>query len=353
MISVIGGGPAGCYTAYLLAKSGKQVSLFEEHEKIGKPVQCTGIVTSSINSIIKPPNSCIKNKIRKARIFSRKNFVEINLKNENIILDREKFDAWLAQKAENAGAKIYTGHKFIGNDGKKVVTTKKTITSEKIIGADGPSSKVAKINNLLRNRKYWFGFQARARLKNENIVEFYPNIGTFAWVVPENREIVRIGLLGNANAKETFAKFLRKKVPRNKTIDYQTGIVPAYSPGQQTQKNHVYLVGDAAGQVKATTGGGVIQSLTAAEALADSIINNKNYEKAWKKRLGKDLWLHLKMRNIMDKFSESDWQYLIKLFNKKRNNKILQTHDRDYPMKFMLKLLISEPRLLYFVKHLF
>lgn len=353
MISVIGGGPAGCYTAYLLAKAGKEVSVFEEHDKIGSPVQCTGIVTSSINNIVKPPKSSVTNRIKKARIFSKNNFVEIKLKNENIILDRQKFDTYLAEKAIKVGAKIYLNHRFIGNKGKKVVTTKKTIISEKIIGADGPSSRVAKINNLLNKRKYWFGFQARVKLKNENMVEFYPNIETFAWVVPENKDIVRIGLLGKSNAKQIFQKFLKNKVPKNNIIDYQTGIVPEYNPKQQTQKNHIYLVGDAAGQVKATTGGGIIQSLTAAEALADSIINKKNYEKEWRKRLGKDLWIHLKMRNIMDNFKEDDWQYLIKLFNKKRNNRILQAHDRDYPMQFMLKLLLSEPRLLYFIKCLF
>jgi flavin-dependent dehydrogenase len=115
----------------------------------------------------------------------------------------------------------------------------------------------------------------------------------------------------------------------------------------------VYLVGDAAGQVKATTGGGIIQAMTAAQALADSIINKKNYELEWRKRLGKDLWIHLQMRKIMDKFNDKDWQYLIRLFSKKRNKAILEKYDRDYPSRFVFKLLLSEPRFLYFIKHLF
>jgi flavin-dependent dehydrogenase len=48
MIAVIGGGPAGSYTAHLLVRAGKEVAVFEEHEHIGSPVQCTGIVTHSI-----------------------------------------------------------------------------------------------------------------------------------------------------------------------------------------------------------------------------------------------------------------------------------------------------------------
>ncbi len=352
MISVIGGGPAGCYTAYLLAKEGKEVSIFEKDSSIGKPVQCTGIVTSSINNIIKVKKSCIINKISKARIFSSKSFAEFKLKKSNLILDRGKFDKHLAEKAVKAGAKLYFGHKFIGNKGRKVVTSKKTFNSEIIIGADGPVSTVAKANNMFGKRKFWQGIQARVKLKNDNIVEFYPDIGTFAWVVPENREIARIGLLAEKNARGIFEKFKRKRIGKKKIIEYQGGIVPVYNPSQETQKNNIYLVGDAAGQVKATTGGGIIQGLTAAEALADSIINNKSYEKQWRKKLGMDLWLHLKMRRVMDRFSEKDWQYLVELCGKKSTKSVLGGYDRDYPSRFIIRLLLAEPRLLHFAKHL-
>ena len=43
MISIIGAGPAGSYLASLLRK--EEVEVFEEHDKIGLPVQCTGITT--------------------------------------------------------------------------------------------------------------------------------------------------------------------------------------------------------------------------------------------------------------------------------------------------------------------
>ena len=194
-------------------------------------------------------------------------------------------------------------------------------------------------------------------MKNDNAFEFYPYIKDFAWVVPENKEFARIGMLDRINKsglKESFNRFLEKKIginPKSRIIEYQGGLVPVYNPSQQTQKGHVYLVGDAACQVKATTAGGIIQGLSAANCLADSIISCKSYEKEWRKVLGKDLWLHLKMRNIMDKFSENDWQYLIGLFRKKRNNDILNRYDRDYPSRFLLKMVLSEPRLLLFLKY--
>jgi len=352
MIAIIGGGPSGCYAAYLLAKAGKEVSVFEEHNSIGKPVQCTGIVTSSINDIVRLRKELIVNKINRARIFSKENSVEVKLKNANLVLDREKFDNYLAEKAKHAGARIYLSHRFAGNGGKKVVTSKKTIEAEAIVGADGPLSKVAKMNNMFGKRHFWVGLQARAKLKNDNAVEFYPNIGTFAWVVPENKDVVRIGLFARKNAREIFNKFINKKTAKNSIIDYQAGLVPVYNPKQLTQKDHLYLLGDAACQVKATTGGGIIQGLTAAQALSDSMIRNRSYEKSWRKRLGKDLWLHLKMRKMMDKFNERDWQLLVSLFKKNKNKKILEEYDRDYPSRFILKLLLNEPRLVYFARRL-
>ena len=52
MIAIVGAGPAGSYLGHLLAKEGKDVCIFEEHSRIGSPVQCTGIVTHSIEKFL-------------------------------------------------------------------------------------------------------------------------------------------------------------------------------------------------------------------------------------------------------------------------------------------------------------
>ncbi len=359
MISIIGAGPAGSYLGYLLAKNNKDVSIFEEHSKIGLPVQCTGIVTSSIKDIIKLKKDIITNEIGKARIFSPNNrFTEIKLKNKNIIIDREKFDSYIADMALRQGAKIFLNHRFIENKKNVAIIKDKTnsktkkIRFDKLIGADGPLSPVAKSNNLLGKRRFWHGIQARAKIKNENIVEFYPYFGTFAWVVPENKETVRVGLISNRYTNVLFRNFLKlKDITNNKIIDYQSGLIPVYNPKTKTAKNNIYLLGDAALQVKATTGGGIIQGLTAAKALSDSIIKNRNYEKEWRKLIAKDLWLHLKARNIMDKFSLRDWNKLIYMFNNEKTKNILENYDRDYISKFLFKLIFTNPKLLYFLKY--
>ena len=205
---------------------------------------------------------------------------------------------------------------------------------------------------MFDKREFWQGIQARVKMKNDNIIEFYPYFGTYAWVVPENKDIARVGLVSKRYANLLFKNFVFKfkDIKQKDIIEYQAGIIPKYNPNIKTQKNSIYLVGDAACQVKATTGGGIIQGMIAARALSNSIINNKDYESQWKKMIGKDLYVHLLARNIMDKFMDKDWIKLIKIINS--NKDILETHKRDNIFMMMLRLLIKNPSLMYFAKYL-
>jgi len=253
------------------------------------------------------------------------NFIDVKL-DDNIILDRARFDQYLMEKAENAGAKFFLSHRFLGYKDNIIKAQNiksnmiKDIKTDYLIGADGPLSDVAKSAGLKCKKDFLIGIQARVRLNNQNIVEFYPFIKEYAWVVPESKDIVRIGLATRKNPKKELDKFLIKRLKKYDIIDMQAGLIPMYNPKIKTQKDNVCLVGDAAAMVKATTGGGIIQGMIAARALADSIINKKKYHKEWKKAVGKDLLIHLKMREIMGKFSTQDWNYLIKLFNKENLN---------------------------------
>jgi len=359
MISIIGAGPAGNYLAYLLAKQGFDVSVFEEHERVGMPVQCTGITTSYLGKLVELKKDFVVNKVNKARIFAPNNsFIEIKLE-DNIILDRARFDQYLMEKAKKAGAKFFLSHRFLGYKDNiiKIQNIKanmiKDIRTDYLVGADGSLSDVAKSAGLKGKRDFLVGIQARVRLNNQNIVEFHPFIEEYAWVVPESKSIVRIGLATRKNPKKALNDFLRKRLKKYDIIDMQAGLIPIYNPKVKTKKKNVFLVGDAASMVKATTGGGIIQGLIAARALANSIINKKNYEKQWKKAIGRDLLMHLKMRNIVNKFSTKDWDYLIELFNKEKLKKILASYDRDFPSRFLVKLALTEPKLLYFLKHVF
>jgi len=362
MIRIIGAGPAGCHVAYLLAKAGYDVSVYEEHQRIGEPVQCTGIVTSCIADHVPLKDSFVINRIDAAKVFAASGrHVEFALTKQNLILDRSVFDRYMADRATDAGAKIHTAKKFMFAAGSKIGIKGEggwqTLGYDALIGADGPGSHVAKSTGLFHGRKFWTGFQARVRLENENSVEFYPDIASFAWVVPEDRTTVRIGLLAQRDVRQHLDSFLKKRlgfgIGSSDIIDVQAGLVPVYDRNARTQKNNIYLLGDAACQVKATTGGGIVPGLAAASCLAQSIIEGKDYEKAWKKKIGKELWTHSMIRSVLDNFCSRDYERLVTLCNKERPRRIIQSNDRDKLASFCLKLLFSEPRFLAFSKRLF
>ncbi|MEK6949216.1 MAG: NAD(P)/FAD-dependent oxidoreductase, partial [Nanoarchaeota archaeon] len=203
MITIIGAGPAGSYLAYLLAKKGKEVYIIEEHNKVGSPVQCTGIVTGSIEKFVKLPKEVIANKCSKVVVVSKNE--KIVAETEEIVMWRNKFDEFITNMAVDAGAKILTNHQFIGFNNKNSIRIKNKnnnetneIKTDHIVGADGPSSAVAKATGLNSNSKFYIGMQAKVKLKADigafetHFGENFPNF--FGWVVPESGDTARIGI---------------------------------------------------------------------------------------------------------------------------------------------------------------
>ena len=360
MISIIGAGPAGCYLAYLLAKNGKKVQVFEEHSKIGKPVQCTGIVTSEFEDIMEPKKEFTINKTNKVRLSSISGkCIELELKKDNYILDRAKFDFYLAKKAEKAGAEFFPGAKFIkGNKDFFIIRQKdkeKKIKKDILVGADGPLSAVAKSYGMHSKRKLAIGFQYRVCMDNDNFIEFYPGIGIYSWVVPEGKGVCRVGVgdyLGN-NIKKKFDFFIKKRgINKKDVIDCQGGLIPVYNRRLKIQKNNVFLVGDAAAQLKATTGGGIVPGLIASKALAKTITSGGSYKDEIKK-LRKELLIHSITRHMLDNFTKKDWDYLFKLFENKKNREILSTIEREKISMLLFPLLRNDLRFLWLAKKIF
>lgn len=362
MITIIGSGPAGSYLAYLLAKKGKDVTIIEEHEKIGSPIQCTGIVTGSIDKFVKLPNEVIANKCSKVIVVSKNNKIVANT--DEIVMWRNKFDEFMAHRATDAGVKILTNCQFINSNGKNSIRIKnknknkvEEIKSDLIVGADGPSSTVAKAADLNPSSKFYIGMQAKVKLKMD-FDAFETHFGSnfpdfFGWCVPESEDTVRLGLGSFHNTKNHFYKFLEHRTGNKEILCWESGIIPVYEPNSIIQKDNVYLIGDAATQVKATTGGGIIPSLKAAHTLCDCIINKKNYNNEFRRQSGKELLLHLKIRNVLNKFSDKDYDYLLKLMNQEKVKNILKKYDRDTPIPLVLNLLLREPRFLLFSKFAF
>jgi digeranylgeranylglycerophospholipid reductase len=352
MIAIIGSGPVGCYAASLLADNFK-VTVFEEHKSVGLPVQCTGIVTQEIFDFIPKKNNFVVNEACNVRIFAPDNkHLDLKLEKPDITLDRQKFDNYFYNQAKNKDVSFAFNHRFIKAIGS--VAFIKDLKSGRVkkfkfshlIGADGPLSSVAKNAGLYNNRKLFIGLQAIIKKKNNNLIDFYPLKQGFGWAVPEDKNTLRVGFASEANPKEQFENLLKKY--RGKIIAKQGGLIPIFNPSAPFSKQNTFLIGDAAGFVKATTGGGLIPGLKSAEILAHSIKNNVNYEAGIYFHLTPGLWLNLKMRNIMDSFSPGDWNDLIKDLNNNQSKKALQSVNRDKLFQLLLGVAVNNPRI---IKH--
>lgn len=355
-VIIVGGSVAGGFSAYNLAKD-YNVEIIEEHKHFKKT--CSGILTDPVKDIIKIKKSTIENKVRDFRIYSPdNNFLELSFKKPDIIFDREKLNEYIVDMAVKKGATLIQDTKFINISNKKIMINSNGRESSKVadilIGADGAQSSVAKSTNMFKDRKFFIAAKAIAKMKHDNAIEVYPHIGAFSWVVPRNEEEVEIGTMAHYNDAQAFLRFLKRFDA--KIISKEGSIIPIYNPKIKTQSTfqgmNIYLVGDSATMAKATTGGSIMQSLTASKILANSIINNKNYEKEWKKAIGRQLYLHLKIRQSIDKFKDKDWNEIVKKLNDNKIKRILETNSRDNP-DFIFDMLISKPSLLKFSKVFF
>ncbi|MBN1156789.1 NAD(P)/FAD-dependent oxidoreductase [Candidatus Woesearchaeota archaeon] len=353
MITIIGAGPAGSHLAYLLAKEGKKVTIVEEHSEVGKPVQCTGLLTSDINKMTRIPDNVIVNRIKKIEVFApNNNSFQLKLKSPELVVDRALLDKFLFEKAERAGAKGLLNHRFVDYSNNHITIKNnnkiKKIKTDILVGADGPVSRVAKIAGIYGKRKFYTGMQAivKGNFRKDTYQVFlgksFP--GFFGWIVPESKSIARTGLATAGNPKKYFNNFL-KSAGYEEIIERHSGLIPVYSAKQKIHGNNIFLLGDAALQVKATTGGGIIPGIKAAVVLKDVLINNGNYEL---RTVGikKDLLLHLMMRRTLNNLTDKDYNILVEYCKDKSVREALENTTRENPVALMVKLLARQPRFL-------
>ena len=358
-IAIIGAGPIGCYAGYLLAKSGHNVSIYERKKEIGLPIQCTGLLTADFDQFGFDKSSFLVNTFSEIEINSPKQ--QLILKGKEYLVCRKKFDNYLANLALKAGAKIFFNSSFLRREKEnQIIVTEngeeKILSPEVVIAADGPLSGVAKAYDFYDlKRKHYYGIQAVVR-GNFNPQRYQTYFGKetcpdlFAWIVPESKDIARVGLATTKNPRFYFDKFMLGK--DFSVMEMQAGTIPLYHPKQKMVRDNCYLLGDASGYVKATTLGGIIPGMKQAQVLVDCIDNKKDYGIELKK-LRKRMNLHLRLRRVMNKFSDKDWDCVVKLLGQEKVREVFEKHTRENPFPLVMKTLLKEPRFLKFVKYLF
>ncbi len=355
-ISIIGGGPSGSSAAHDLARKGHEVHLFEENSEIGIPCHCTGIVTKVLWEHIPKKKELILNELKSVRIHGPSTFTDVPL--SEFVLDRAGLDKYLAQRASDAGVSIHYNQRFTGVQNRQLMFSSSDTQSPKqadvLIGADGPRSAVAKATNIFGERRFYLGVQATAsgNFVPDRFEVWFGTVcpGFFAWLVPESESVARIGIAALESPQKYFQPFIKKHA--KKIISYQGGPIPWFNKSSKQFTMHnglpTYLVGDAGGLVKATTGGGIITGIMSGQLCAQAIEQQTSYEKLLAP-LKRELWLHDFMRSMLNKFSDADYDHLIELMSTPKVKNILFNHPREFPSRFLCKLLLAQPRFMKFL----
>ncbi len=361
-IIIVGGNIAGNYLASLLAKQGVRVLVLEEHpkEQIGQPVHCTGIISQKIIHLVSFPQDIILNRVKGVAIYSPsgKHIVMGSQRESPVVIDRARFDRHFYEVAAAEGAEYITGAHVRDikrtSKGVKVYSNQKIYEGNVVVGADGPQSIIAKHFGIHNNIIY--GVQARVRMDYPNDrtdLHFHPYWrDLFAWIVPEGNGICRVGLATKTNPKLCFKYFLHKQgISPSQFVSTHGGLIPIGFLGQQSFSRAI-LIGDAACQVKATTGGGIVMLVSAAQIAARALVKaveagqysaaflQQEYQIPCEESIGRELKIHYLIHSFLRRLGPTDWDRLIELIDTSDVKNLFSIYgDMDFPKTFLFKLL--------------
>jgi len=351
---VVGGGPVGCFFAGDLARRGWKVAIFEEHRKIGYPWCCAGVVgIGGMNELGLPlKKSLILEELRGAILHSPSGRrVEITRgRPEAWVIDRPAFDRFLADMAVRAGAELYLGQRCRGVEGGRVRLGNRSVEGRVIVGADGPNSVVARDSGLETKRRFMRFAQVEVKAETTpQFAELYFGRevapGFFGWLVPAGeRARVGVGTVQNPlpflrGLLKKLEKRIRGKIPRPSVDVIKTARPRPVGEG-------VILIGDAAGQVKPLTKGGLYIGLScaklAAEAVSDYLSKGgtlESYGRAVGRKFGSEFrWGELAF-SIYSQFGDKEIEFLIKMLERGKIQKfITREADFDYHSRLLRRL---------------
>ena len=304
-VVIIGAGPVGGHTANLLAQRGQRVLLIEEHNEIGRPFQCAGLVTPNAmkqvglydtileeidGALIHGPSGTLvpvgTGGTIRTYVVCRKLFDEAVVKQSMI----SGATLWLNSKPTNAVVNQDYVSIRINKNGKDI-----ELTTKLLIGCDGAHSWTRRYFKMGRPKELMIGFQTEVvgYQFRKRWLEMYSGSeiapGFFAWVIPSGNDSCRIGLWSTAerldgkSIEECYHNLLNHPLWKERFADIKEtarycGPVPS-GMVRKAYKNRVLLIGDAAGMAKPTTGGGIGPGFEQINGIVDklsvAIVENK------------------------------------------------------------------------------
>jgi geranylgeranyl reductase family protein len=340
-VLVVGGGPAGLYAAEQIARRGHGVLLCEEHGSIGSPVQCTGVLASESFSDFDLPRAVTLNALTTARFVSPSGLVVDYATPSPLatVIDRVAFDRALGERARAAGAEVRTGARVSSleprADGVTAIAGDTCIQARLAVLACGASYGFQRRFGLGLPLVYLHTAQRELPARRLGDVELHFGRAVapdgFAWVVPVVRPdglFARIGAMASDDAPGAYARMVSR-------VADQWGItVDAAAPPRQkvlplgeiprTYGDRLLVIGDAAGLVKPTTGGGIHYSILsaglAAEVADDALRRDRldagtlaRYEQNWRHHLADELETQHALRRIVTSLDDAEVDSLFDL----------------------------------------
>ncbi len=377
---VVGAGPCGSLSAFVAAKLGLDVVVCEEHKAIGVPIHCPGHLSlSGLKRLgLHLPAGVVENEFKGA-VFcspSGRQF-RVNLDSPvTCVVNRELFDRYLAELAMKAGAKYRLRSRidslsFEGGFVKGVAVnrggSRETLASNLVIDAEGvPSALLRRAGLQTPDRSMVVNaIQAEVeRIDNldEDTVEVYLGQnyapGFFAWIIPRRDGSAKIGLATKSgDPRDYLHRFMHNHPIASKKLDKSEITTISFHPMSlggpipKTYSNGLLVVGDAASQVKPTTGGGVIFGLlcskVAGEVAYEAVKKNdfsetflSRYQSRWKEEIGFDLMVMRQIRQLLNRLSDKQMDKIISLCTELEINKVLEeVGDLDFQGKSLIRMI--------------
>ena len=342
---VVGAGPVGSTISYYLAQNGLNVAIIERKKQIGYPLQCAGILSRHIFEINELPDEVILNSVKGAFLHTQNHILNVE-KEEDVayVIDRIGYDQFLLNRAVDSGVELINRKAIDVNaeEGITYFSNGEFITSRVIVACDGHNSGISSaIGNVQRSfqasqmlvsidEKNMNGFRKSKKDINDYVDTylFEEILPGFLWIIPIRNNRYRIGLFSNQSHKqqnEFLTNFL------NENFDYEIlekykGFIPIYNNKNNIVKERVILIGDAASQVKPTSGGGLliafdscgIASKYIKEAIEKDDVKILNgYEEEFNRKYSKEFSYQFKVQNTLNLLNNNDLDYL---FEKLREN---------------------------------
>ena len=352
-VVIAGGSISGLLTAREVAKKGYSVLVLEEGFEVGTPDHCGGLVSkTALNDLeINPSEKIYDCAINDASIFSPSGkMLEINSKNQQIIsVDRRQLDKQAAYQAQKYGAKIIVNSSYKKKTKEGVSTSIGDIDCQILVDCRGVGALVNNNRNgILLSAQYevyadW--------IVNGHVEVYFDQIkypGFFAWIIPSGNGIGKVGVAGkDINTSKTIEEFLKQK-GKYSTIRKIFSPIWINGPIKNFVSKDVVTVGDAAGQSKPTTAGGIYScgmgGIMAGNAIAKYLETNDNsqlvqYQESWYSKFGKEFEKQQLARKVLQKIDNKTVDKIFDMITPEILSEISSKDDFDFHTASIIKLL--------------